>query len=217
MSREYCRIFENEKTFMALKPCRECRKEVSTEAAACPSCGAPDPTRIISPKFKKSRNIYEDIWLYAEGAHGTVDSTYTYVTSQLDKESSFRIYSITGYFHRGIFEASCEHHNLEKKDYKKAIIFCFRQTFNSDIYKKWSDEQKDKVAEETYQNMENGLSHDDRVGKMCQKIIDTAKKSFKSDGAGCFSQLSFLWKDKDIYFSESGLRRNVGDFFKKLF
>jgi len=28
---------------MALKPCRECGKEVSTEAKSCPHCGVPDP------------------------------------------------------------------------------------------------------------------------------------------------------------------------------
>ena len=30
---------------MALKPCRECKKKVSTEAATCPSCGVPNPTQ----------------------------------------------------------------------------------------------------------------------------------------------------------------------------
>jgi predicted RNA-binding Zn-ribbon protein involved in translation (DUF1610 family) len=30
---------------MALVPCRECGREVSTEAQACPQCGAPAPTR----------------------------------------------------------------------------------------------------------------------------------------------------------------------------
>ena len=29
---------------MALKPCRECQKKVSTEASVCPSCGVPNPT-----------------------------------------------------------------------------------------------------------------------------------------------------------------------------
>ena len=29
---------------MALKPCRECKKKVSTEAVTCPSCGVPNPT-----------------------------------------------------------------------------------------------------------------------------------------------------------------------------
>lgn len=29
---------------MALRPCRECGKSVSTEAAACPHCGVPAPT-----------------------------------------------------------------------------------------------------------------------------------------------------------------------------
>ena len=31
---------------MALKPCRECKKKVSTEATTCPSCGAPKPTTL---------------------------------------------------------------------------------------------------------------------------------------------------------------------------
>src|SRR5438128_2587534 len=29
---------------MALAPCRECAKEISTEAASCPHCGVPTPT-----------------------------------------------------------------------------------------------------------------------------------------------------------------------------
>ena len=36
---------------MALKKCRERGKKVSTEAASCPSCGAPNPT------FKKSSEL----------------------------------------------------------------------------------------------------------------------------------------------------------------
>ena len=35
----------NEKArHMALKPCRECKAEISTEAKTCPKCGAPNPT-----------------------------------------------------------------------------------------------------------------------------------------------------------------------------
>src|SRR5215467_10592663 len=30
---------------MPLKPCRECRREISDQAVACPQCGAPFPTR----------------------------------------------------------------------------------------------------------------------------------------------------------------------------
>lgn len=30
---------------MALKPCRECKKKISTEAFTCPNCGAPQPTQ----------------------------------------------------------------------------------------------------------------------------------------------------------------------------
>ena len=212
---------------MALKPCRECKKKVSTEANTCPNCGVPNPTLelegledlINSTKDskKKSENIYEDIWLFAKDANHLVDSTFMYVNAPLDKESSYRIFSIMGYFQRGIFEASCEHHKLDKKDFKKAIIYCFSQKLDSHDFDKFSNEKKDSLAEETYQNLEVGLRHDDRVGKMCQRIIDTGKKSFKSDGSGCFAQLTGLWKDKNIYFSESALRRDVGRFFKKLF
>ena len=35
---------------MALKPCRECKKKVSTEATSCPSCGAPHPTAKATEK-----------------------------------------------------------------------------------------------------------------------------------------------------------------------
>lgn len=34
---------------MALGQCRECGKQVSTEAASCPHCGVPQPTRLTAP------------------------------------------------------------------------------------------------------------------------------------------------------------------------
>ena len=45
---------------MALKPCRECKKKVSTEALTCPSCGAPNPT-IKSIKKDKRVNIQHGV------------------------------------------------------------------------------------------------------------------------------------------------------------
>ena len=36
---------------MALTACRECAKEVSTEAAACPHCGAAAPARARSEEW----------------------------------------------------------------------------------------------------------------------------------------------------------------------
>ena len=59
---------------MALKPCRECKKKVSTEANVCPNCGVPDPTiKIIketkskSPstaftEIQKSEGLLSDLW-----------------------------------------------------------------------------------------------------------------------------------------------------------
>ena len=41
---------------MALKPCRECKRKVSTEASTCPRCGVPNPT-IRSKKGDKRVNI----------------------------------------------------------------------------------------------------------------------------------------------------------------
>ena len=34
---------------MALKPCRECGKQVSTEAVTCPHCGVPQPASVETP------------------------------------------------------------------------------------------------------------------------------------------------------------------------
>jgi len=45
---------------MALKSCRECKKKVSTEATACPNCGAPHPTT-------KATKITEPVFTYKFG------------------------------------------------------------------------------------------------------------------------------------------------------
>ena len=37
---------------VALKPCRECGKKVSTEAQSCPNCGAPHPTHKAETKIE---------------------------------------------------------------------------------------------------------------------------------------------------------------------
>ena len=39
---------------MALKPCRECKKKVSTEALTCPNCGVPDPQQ---KKLKMTKEL----------------------------------------------------------------------------------------------------------------------------------------------------------------
>jgi len=38
---------------MALKPCRECGKDVSEEAKTCPSCGLNQPTKLPPKKFEE--------------------------------------------------------------------------------------------------------------------------------------------------------------------
>lgn len=80
---------------MALKKCRECGKEVSTNANKCPHCGAPLPT------FSNSqRGIYIIFWaiiaiiaLYALFESGILDdvfnrsSTTTYTIRPIQHES----------------------------------------------------------------------------------------------------------------------------------
>ena len=46
---------------MALKPCKECNKKISTLAKVCPSCGAPSPTRKINASIKK-KDPNDDLW-----------------------------------------------------------------------------------------------------------------------------------------------------------
>ena len=41
---------------MPLKPCRECKKKVSTEANTCPNCGVPNPTKVV--KIQKLKPDY---------------------------------------------------------------------------------------------------------------------------------------------------------------
>ena len=41
---------------MALKPCRECNKKVSTEATVCPLCGVPNPTIKQTRKSKEEKS-----------------------------------------------------------------------------------------------------------------------------------------------------------------
>ena len=50
---------------MALKPCRECKRKVSTEATTCPRCGVPNPTSKSSKKDKRV-NIQHGVEYCAE-------------------------------------------------------------------------------------------------------------------------------------------------------
>ena len=60
---------------MALKPCRECKKKVSTEAATCPSCGAPRPTLKNVPQsedvFSQSiKTVSKGVESFKKGFYG---------------------------------------------------------------------------------------------------------------------------------------------------
>ncbi len=52
-------------TVMALTPCRECGREVSSEAFSCPQCGAPRPSCRSGParfEWKSRRRIFGILW-----------------------------------------------------------------------------------------------------------------------------------------------------------
>ena len=42
---------------MALKPCRECSKEISVEATVCPNCGAPNPHGDSGPERAEPKGV----------------------------------------------------------------------------------------------------------------------------------------------------------------
>jgi uncharacterized protein DUF2628 len=60
---------------MSLAPCRECGKEVSTEAPGCPHCGVPHPTMTfaeVAPyyrtefqRIRESNEAYKGQWNWA--------------------------------------------------------------------------------------------------------------------------------------------------------
>ena len=63
---------------MALKPCRECKKKVSTEAATCPSCGVPNPTQ------KKEKTTRDQSWRKNLGIENLDDNQ---AKNKLNKEN----------------------------------------------------------------------------------------------------------------------------------
>jgi len=70
---------------MALKPCRECQKKVSTEAVTCPSCGVPNPTtnKKTIKKDKDSR-----IWAHCSNKKcEDYTQMYTFHSSKLKSDT----------------------------------------------------------------------------------------------------------------------------------
>ena len=79
---------------MALKPCRECKKKVSTEASTCPNCGVPNPTI----KKKKVRKEIEPTFQYKFGKVeiGTEKKSRSeYVTPKASNKIKTNDYSLT--------------------------------------------------------------------------------------------------------------------------
>jgi hypothetical protein len=76
---------------MALKPCRECKKKVSTEAVTCPSCGVPNPTqkKIVVAKKKinpwgKDKTTRDQSWRKTLGIENLDDEQ---AKNKLNKEN----------------------------------------------------------------------------------------------------------------------------------
>lgn len=47
---------------MALVPCPECGKEISTQAVACPHCGAPQTRTVVEVTSKKNKPF--NVWFW---------------------------------------------------------------------------------------------------------------------------------------------------------
>ena len=104
----------------------------------------------------------------------------------------------------------------EKKYYSEALIYCYKQYIISrkmDI----SKEKIDQWAMELYSATEDGLKYDDILKKMYVKIINSGKKTYKEGAGGlCVDAMLKIWKDKSIQI-ESPIKKNVKNFFQKLF
>ena len=72
---------------MALKPCRECKKKVSTEAATCPSCGVPNPTIKYSKRTtnKKEKSIFVKMFTGYDSEKTSLDKIKTNKKPKVDK------------------------------------------------------------------------------------------------------------------------------------
>ena len=168
--------------------------------------------------MKSNKNIFEDAWIQAEGEHNLCDLTYNHVGNNLDKESKKRLYDISLYFYRGMFEAASEKVGISKKDFRKSVIYCFRRTWDSKTFDDLAKDMKDKYSVDIFEATEDGLKYNDVISKMAQDLINKGKKSFKTNQGGAgMTALIKLWKDKTIDFNDSPLEKNVKNFFRKLF
>ena len=96
---------------MALKPCRECRKKVSTEADTCPSCGVPDPTtKAKKHQPREESSIFEG--MFSGYASEGTSKSYKSKIKKKDRENF----------------------SLEKNDYKKSQVNSKIDNIFSDVW-----------------------------------------------------------------------------------
>ena len=74
---------------MALKPCRECKKKVSTEAATCPSCGVPNPTSKTTRKTTSEPTFNYKFGKVEVGKEKVVRDTVSRSKSTKEEETSW--------------------------------------------------------------------------------------------------------------------------------
>ena len=74
---------------MALKPCRECKKKVSTEAATCPNSGVPNPTSKTTRKTTSEPTFTYKFGKVEVGKEKVVRDTVSPSKSSKEEETSW--------------------------------------------------------------------------------------------------------------------------------
>lgn len=119
---------------MSLKPCRECKAEVSTEASSCPKCGAKNPTQKKAGWFVKIGGgfvVFVLVWFafaFATRKGGAVITNDIYGQVAEDAATQYGIVSRNG-------------SALEKCHQAGMVAAAYLQAKNEPYYKGWKERE----------------------------------------------------------------------------
>jgi hypothetical protein len=131
---------------MALKPCRECKKEVSTDASACPHCGRKAPTVSTLRRLVFSGALGFIFFLVCTSTLGRSSS------SRPEKVSALKV--LTSGVHAQVAGDLIEQYETAKRAGSKmdacvhagAVKMAFIQAKDEDGTRKWGTVQRKECA-----------------------------------------------------------------------